>query len=206
MALTVMRCKTRGCGNEFVQHNSLQSRCYTCMANIARKRREKADREDRKRDNARNRADKERIKTKPQLTREAQDATNLLVRLRDHDKPCISCGRYDHEIKERLRGGKWDAGHYLSVGAKPELRFELLNIHRQCKSCNGGSGKYARKNETVRTEYRKRLIDRIGLENVEWLEGPHVIPNYTHDDLRAIRDERRKMARELKKSINDGAC
>ena len=197
-----MKCRTRGCGNTFTQHNSLQNRCFACMANIARKRREKAVREDSKRDRAKHRADKERLKTKPQLTREAQDATNLLVRLRDHEEPCISCGRYDHEIDEPLRGGKWDAGHYLSVGAKPELRFELLNNHKQCKSCNGGSGKYTQKNESVRKEYRRRLIEKIGLEQVEWLEGPHPMPNYTHDELRAIRDERRKLAREIKKRID----
>ena len=35
---------------------------------------------------------------------------------RDFDKPCVSCGNY-HQ-------GQWHAGHYLTVGARPELRFE----------------------------------------------------------------------------------
>lgn len=94
--------------------------------------------------------------------------------VRDKDDPCISCGRYDHEINDAfICGGKWDAGHYLSKGGFEELRFEPLNIHKQCKSCNAGSSKYARKDKTVRDEYRVRLINKIGIKQVEWLEGPH---------------------------------
>jgi len=45
------------------------------------------------------------------------------------------------------------------------------------------------------TEYRRHLINKIGLDRVEWLEGPHDSPRYTESDLRAIRDKYRKMVK-----------
>jgi len=89
-------------------------------------------------------------------------------------------------------GGVWDAGHFRSVGAAPEIRFEPLNCHKQCKSCNGttirnGSRIYVttfERQETVHKRYRANLIERIGLEQVEWLEGPHPPLKPTAIDLR----------------------
>lgn len=194
-----MKCRARGCENEFVQHNTLHNRCYACLAATAKKERERKQRDNAKTERKAHREAKERIKTRSQWVKDAQiNAFNPWVRQRDILQPCISCGRYDHEIDDSLRGGKWDCGHYLSVGAHPELRFEPLNAHKQCKSCNGGSGKYARKNHTVAMEYRVRLIDRIGLEKVEWLEGPHEPKNYAIDDLREIKTMYSALRRSLR--------
>ena len=144
---------------------------------------------------------KEKIKTKRQWAKEAQIEFNRFVRFRDHKEPCVSCGRYDSEITERLTGGKWDCGHYLTVGAHPELRFNEDNAHKQCKTCNGGSGKYTKKNYTVGKEYRELLIIKVGLEKVEWLEGPHEAANRTIEDLKEIKATYRKKANELDKQI-----
>jgi hypothetical protein len=97
---------------------------------------------------------------------------NILVRMIDEcaDLPCISCGRHDWEIDEKPTGGKWDCGHFITVGAHPELRFVFINAGRQCKSCNGGSGRFTRKNRTVSEEYKERLQARIGTDLVAWLE------------------------------------
>ena len=46
--------------------------------------------------------------------------------------------------------------------------------------------------------YRAQLVREIGLERVDWLEGPHPAKKYTADELKAIRDEYRAKARELK--------
>ena len=46
---------------------------------------------------------------KPTLKKRAQDAINAYIRARDRDLPCISCNRH--------HTGKYDAGHYRSVGA-----------------------------------------------------------------------------------------
>ena len=128
-------------------------------------------------------------------TKKAQFAFNAWVRWRDRDRSCISCGK---QGAEQIHGGVWDAGHYRSVGAAPELRFELLNCHKQCKSCNAGSGKYTRKAGTVSASYRENLISRIGLDKVEWLEGPHEPKRYRVEDLKAIAKHYRQKLREEK--------
>ena len=101
----------------------------------------------------------------------AQSVFNSYIRERDSERPCISCGR-NH-------GGQYHAGHYRSVGAHPELRFNEDNCHKQCSVCNNHkSGNIA--------DYRIELIKRIGIEKVEWLEGPHDPNKYSCQDLKEI--------------------
>ena len=121
--------------------------------------------------------------TKPRnkWLKEAQAAFNKWVRLRDADRPCISCGTTE---------AKWDAGHYRSVGSNPALRFEPLNNHKQCSQCNQHKSGNA-------IEYRIGLISRIGQMHVDWLEGPHQPRHYTVDDLKAIKARYTAMAKEL---------
>lgn len=89
---------------------------------------------------------------------EAQVSVNTYVRLRDAGKPCICCGRVYPDDS-----GEWDAGHYRSRGASPNLRFNLHNIHRQAKHCNRYlGGNYS--------EYRIGLVERIGIDKVEAIE------------------------------------
>ncbi len=111
------------------------------------------------------------LKTRSDWLKDAQVVFNRWVRLRDAGQPCISCGRNT--------GAKMNAGHYRSVGACPELRFQPMNVHLQCEHCNS----YLSGNAI---EYRKRLIDRIGIQNVEWLEGPHEPIKLTIDDIKRI--------------------
>jgi hypothetical protein len=120
---------------------------------------------------------------KPLRLREAQKAFNAFIRKRDELLPCISCDTF---VTKDMPWGQYDCGHFLTMGAFPELRFEELNAHKQCKICNGGSNKYARKTHLVATDYRINLIDKIGLDKVEWLEGPHKAKKYTCEDLKAI--------------------
>lgn len=113
----------------------------------------------------------------------AQAAFNAFIRERDNGKPCVSCLRY-HD-------GQYHAGHYRSVGAHPELRFEESNCHRQCSVCNNHkSGNIA--------DYRIELIRRIGLDKVEWLEGPHEAKKYTCADLKEIELYYKAKLKELK--------
>lgn len=191
--------KCTSCRKKFTPiYSSLQSTCSPkCALKVVKKQNKEKEKKQRKL----HRADKERIRTKSQWIKLTQPVFNKYIRLRDHDKPCISCGRHDWEITEPLTGGKWDCGHFLTVGAYPELRFEPLNAHKQCKSCNGGSGKYTRKNHTVGQDYRENLIERIGLVNVEWLEGPHLIKHYTIEDLKQIKQKFAKLSNELQQAI-----
>ena len=131
-------------------------------------------------------ADKEKLKSRSDWAREAQAAFNGWVRLRDTDQPCISCGRH-HQ-------GQYHAGHYLSVGARPELRFEPLNVHKQCAPCNT----YLSGNAVL---FRKGLIAKYTIEIVECLEGHIPTRHYTTDELKAIKADYTAKARELKKGM-----
>lgn len=127
---------------------------------------------------------KEKLKSRADHLKDTQIAFNAWVRARDAELPCISCGRH-HQ-------GKYDAGHYRTVGSNPALRFEPLNCHRQCSPCNTQlSGNIV--------NYRIELVKRIGAESVEWLEGPHKPKKYTVEELKAMTAEYRAKTRELKK-------
>jgi len=127
--------------------------------------------------------DRERIKTLSEWTQDAQKAFNKYIRLRDKHEVCISC--------QRLHSGQYHAGHYRSTKAEPSLRFVEENCSKQCSPCNTHlSGNIV--------DYRINLINKIGLERVEWLEGKHEPKYYRIDDLKAIRDKYREKAKLLK--------
>jgi hypothetical protein len=46
--------------------------------------------------------------------------------------------------------------------------------------------------------YRPRLLEKIGMEKLEWLEGPHAPKKYTIDELKALTAHYRALTRELK--------
>jgi hypothetical protein len=184
------------------KYNSLQKTCdIPCAIVYATEQNVKNAEKRRKKERQETRKAKIALRTKPQWIKFTQPIFNKFIRFRDYDEPCISCGRYDWEIIEKLTGGKWDCGHYKTVGAFPELRFEERNAHKQCKSCNGGSGKYTRKNHTVSQDYTENLIVRIGQEDVDWLNGPHDPKNYIIEEIQQIRKKYAKMALELEKAI-----
>ena len=92
--------------------------------------------------------------------KKAQSEFNKYIRLRDRDKPCISCGYIWGENNHQRQA---HASHYISVGASKHLRFNEDNVHKSCQQCNTFmSGNIS--------NYRIKLIDKIGLEKVEWLE------------------------------------
>lgn len=132
-----------------------------------------------------NRDAKEAIKPIGKRLAEAQAAFNAWIRERDRHLPCISCGRF-HE-------GQWHAGHYRTVGSHPELRFEPLNVHKQCAPCNN------HKSGNI-VDYRINLIGRIGADGVDWLEGKHEPKRYRVDDVEEIKRKYRAALRDLKKS------
>lgn len=145
-----------------------------------------------KQQKAQDRKTLEELKTLPKLIEEAQKEVNRYVRLRDRNKPCISCGR----MPEQKIGGSMDAGHYRSRGAANHLRFNLLNISSQCVHCNRYlGGNYS--------EYRIGLIERIGIERVERLEQDNRVVKFTKDYVRRVRDIFRKRANWYQKRKGD---
>lgn len=180
--------KCRICRGPFAPLSSLHVVCSAPCA-IENTRRLQIEREAKlKRDDAkRHRERKEAIKTLADYKREAQQAFNEWVRLRDHHLPCVSCGRH-HQ-------GQYHAGHYRTVGSNPELRYEPLNCHKQCAPCNN------HKSGDI-VNYRLELVRRIGADKVAWLEGRHDAKKYTIDDLKQIAKEYRAKARELRRKLD----
>ena len=143
----------KNCGGKFTPRNSLQIACsYPCAIELAKKKEvEKKKKEVRKEI----KADKEKLMTHSDWLKVLQVTFNAFIRERDKGLPCISCGTLK---------GQFHAGHYRSVGGFPELRFNEDNVHIQCATCNN----YLSGNLI---EYRKGLINKIGIEKVEALEN-----------------------------------
>jgi hypothetical protein len=169
------KCKV--CTEPFVPRQPMQRVCgVDCAKAEAVRIRQHAEKKA-------DRAKREKLKPRADWLKEAQTAFNAWVRERDDALPCISCGRH-HQ-------GQWHAGHYLSTGARPELRFHPDNVHKQCQPCNT----HLHGNLVL---YRLALIEKIGLDRVEWLEGPHEPQKWSIDDLKAIKAEYSRKAKELK--------
>ncbi len=189
------KCKAPGCGKPFKPAMSTQKVCSIACAKamakdpklqkVAAKAITKQARQDLQ-------ERREKLKTRREHMAEAQAAFNAYIRERDAGLPCISCDSSpsDHDL---ITGSRWDAGHYRSVGACPELRFEPLNVHRQCVKCNRNLSGNA-------VEYRIRLVKRIGADQVDWLEGPHKPQRLTIEDLQAIKALYRQKLKDLRRA------
>lgn len=184
-------CRVESCGASFVPQRLGQAVCSPACA-IKDVPKQPANREKARKalaDVGRKelRAAKEKLKSRADYLKDTQIAFNAWVRERDALLPCVSCGRH-HQ-------GKYDAGHYRTVGSNPALRFEPLNCHRQCSPCNTRlSGNLV--------NYRVELVRRIGVDQVDWLEGPHAPKKYTVDDLKAMTADYRARVRDLKTAAN----
>lgn len=176
-------CQNKACKDKFIPQRMGQKACCPGCAIIVGRDKLKADNDkaakaERQSDKAR----KEALKSRSKWLAEAQAEFNAFIRARDAHLPCISCGR-SNEVKV-------NAGHYLSIGAHPELRFDEDNCHKQCEHCNT----YKSGNQA---NYRPRLVERIGAERVALLEGPHEPAKYTIDDAKGIKATYKSKLKEL---------
>lgn len=180
------KCKV--CGNYFVKTiSSTQKVCSPICAiklskEESRKKQEKIQKAEHIETARRMRARKEALKSRKDWLKDLQKVFNKFIRLRDKNQPCISCGRY-HQ-------GKYDAGHYKTVGGNPELRFNEDNCHAQCVPCN----QHLHGNIV---NYRVGLIERIGIERVEFLEKKD------HPPLKLTDDEIKEKIAFYKKKIKE---
>lgn len=176
----------KACRAEFTPMRPMQKVCCgDCAISLGNLKKAKRERTQAAQERKETKVKLEKLKSRSDWAKEAQTAFNRWVRLRDAAQPCISCGRH-HQ-------GQYHAGHYMSRGAHPELAYEPLNCHKQCSPCNTHlSGNIAL--------YRQSLVREIGIEKVEWLEGPHEPTHYSEDDLKAIKADYTRKARELEKS------
>ena len=127
---------------------------------------------------------KKELKSAGDYIKEAQAAVNKYIRLRDRNKPCVSCG----SNPKQKHGGSFDAGHYRSRGSASHLRFNILNIHKQCVKCN-------RFNSGNAVDYRIELIKRIGEDNVIRLENNNNPRKFSIEYLQRVKAIFNKRAR-----------
>lgn len=175
------KCKAAECGAWF--HPAYSNVWWCCPEHGALYALELRGREKQKAEDERQAKRRLAVKPPSHFIRQAQQAFNDFIRYRDRLLPCISCGRH-HD-------GQYHAGHYRTVGANPELRFDEDNCHKQCAPCNNHlSGNLA--------AYRPNLIIKIGQLRFDTLMGPHELPKWKRDDYILIRDFYRAKLKELK--------
>jgi len=184
--------KCKHCKAPYERTQPMQVTCYTveCALGWAKSKREKSYKAE------------TRVMRKALLDtdrahhiKKAQTAFNAYIRARDDGLPCISCGILNPVFTV---GGMWDAGHWKSRGAYPELRFHEDNCHRQCKKCNGGSNNHSSKAKTVAEYFEDELIKRIGVERVEALKAPYPPAKWTIPELKAIEAEYKAKLKALR--------
>ena len=160
----------RICGEQFMPWSTTQVICrnFDCAVAIAKTKREAAF----KKETTRKRS-AFRDGDKTFQIQKAQTACNAYIRHRDRLDGCISCD------KPATWQGQWHASHYRPHGNCSPLRFHEMNIHKSCSECNNfKSGNLA--------QYRISLINKIGLQSVEWLESHNEPHRWDIDDLKLI--------------------
>ena len=168
-------CKV--CKAKFTPRASTQVVCsWQCASAYTAKEKAKRERKE-------YREKKEQLKTRREWIIDAQTAFNAYIRLRDDKLPCVSCGRH--------HTGQYHAGHYRSVAAASQLRFNEDNVHKQCMPCNTHKSGNA-------VEYRINLVKRIGIERVEWLEADNEPRKWTIDELKELKQKYKLKLKELK--------
>jgi len=183
----VKQKKCKSCHNIFIPTLPLQSVCsISCSLALAAKQRKKKCLQEAREERVTQREALNKVKTRGEHLREAQAAFNAWIRLRDATAPCISCGR------PATWKGQWDAGHYRSRGSAPSLRFDPANVHKQCGPCNVHlSGNLI--------SYRIGLIEKIGLAEIQRLEGPQSPLKLTMPEIQELKSKFRAEVRRLKK-------
>ena len=178
------RC--RSCKKKFIPRYFLQKHCLDNTECIKAMKDEAVEKERKKKAKEWKREKKqlkEKLKTHSDYIKEVQKVFNEYIRLRDKLKGCISCGKKDT--------GQYHAGHYRSAGGNPELRFEELNVWKQCATCNT----YLHGNLI---NYRINLIKEIGVKKVEWLEGKHEPRKYSILELKELKQHYKSLIKQMK--------
>jgi len=162
----------RICKSKFeARYSSFQKTCETpsCIIEWSKQQREKVAKKEHREWKSKA---KEKLMTLSDYIQICQRVFNTYIRMRDKDKPCISSGR---PLK-----GKYDAGHYFSTGAYPNLRFHEDNVHGQSVHDN-------RDLHGNLIAYREGLIARIGIDRFNELEAVKNIPrHYTIDEVKEL--------------------
>lgn len=176
--------KCKSCGQMFTPFSSLSKVCsMACSLDYVgteKQKKEQKEARKQKKDFLDNDKSFQRAK--------AQKNFNEFIRLRDEKLPCISCNRSPDW------SGQWHAGHYKTVGARPDLRFNEDNCHKQCSICNNHlSGNLA--------EYFHNLESKIGHDRLSALNVELKPKKYTAQDYKEIAEHYKAKVKLLTKSM-----
>ena len=166
------------CKDKFTPQNNTQICCSgSCALEYIKKQRSKEWKQQKK-------EIKQKLETKSEVLKACQIVFNTYIRLRDKNKNCISC--------DKKLVGKYDAGHFFSVGAYPNLRFHENNVHGQCVHCNRD------KHGNVK-EYDLRLQNLLSKEEYsELLESRNKPLKLTLDEVKELIAIYKQKIKELK--------
>lgn len=157
-----------------------------CAIALAKAKNDKARKAEKIADNRETKKRLKAIKPRSEYLKEAQAIANRYARVRDTKDGCISCD------KTAIWKGQWHGSHFRSVGAASAVRFNLWNIHKACSVCNNHlSGNIA--------EYRPRLIEKIGIDKVEWLQSQNQLVRHSIEYLEKYK---RVIGKRLKRMEN----
>jgi hypothetical protein len=135
-----------------------------------------------------------------------QTAFNKLRRLeevkwyrdRGLEPECISCGAKSN------KPGYFCCGHFKTVGAHAELRFDEINTALQCnRYCNMGKSGNINGDKHTRgyiVGIMLRYGDTEGKARLDYLNGPHDAKKFTCEELIAMRKDFNARVRELEKA------
>lgn len=170
--------KCKNCGEMFTPDRPFMKCCkYSCAIDYVRliqtKEQKATQRKAKKEFNENDRS---------VLLKLAQTVFNKYIRERD-GKTCISC-----DFKGE--GRQIHCGHYMSQGGNSALRFSETNCHSQCVQCNNyKSGNLA--------NYRLRLIEKIGIDEVVRLETTKNTKLWTVEELKEVIETYKLKIKEL---------
>jgi len=100
----------------------------------------------------------EAIKRPQEWFNECKAIAQKYARVRDYADGCISCD------KGANWWGQWHGSHFRPAGNNKAVALNLWNIHKSCSECNNHkSGNLV--------DYQDKLINKIGLDKVEWLKS-----------------------------------
>ena len=126
------------------------------------------------------------------VNKEAQNAFNRYIRIRDAGRPCHACGCLLNDNNPNKPGQFVDASHYRSRAVAAQLRFNVFNCVTCCWTCNRQLSGNAR-------NLRKGLIYRFGLSIVIRLEVDNSFHHHSVNYLTRLTDIFNRRADQLQK-------
>lgn len=183
------------CGNEFKRFSTLQNKCVDCMVAEGRKIMTPGTKEyDQRTRQMKKELNESDIKW---WRKNAQDSCNAYIRYRDRGMKCPTCDKVHLDPRFTIDGidqREWHAGHFRTRKAQPALRYCEHNIVLQCGQCN--------KFDNPIDIFRRTLVERWGVDMVEWLEKDFAVYKFTIDELREISLYYRARLKALKRGMN----